>query len=102
MSGLLFPKPESRASDRRVRARNRERQWQAVRKAVLARDGNRCRACGLKEGTEVHHIRFRSLGGEDSPANCAAICDRCHSDIHAYRLNIEGDANGKLRIERTK
>jgi 5-methylcytosine-specific restriction endonuclease McrA len=51
---------------------------------------------------DVHHIRFRSHGGKDETRNCAAICAVCHADIHAYRLSISGDANGKLKIERAK
>jgi predicted HNH restriction endonuclease len=49
----------------------------------------------------VHHIKFRSVGGEDTAENLAALCRVCHAEIHAYRLVISGDANGKLKIERT-
>jgi 5-methylcytosine-specific restriction endonuclease McrA len=49
----------------------------------------------------VHHIRFRSVGGKDETSNLAALCRCCHAEIHAYRLTLSGDANGKLRIERS-
>jgi 5-methylcytosine-specific restriction endonuclease McrA len=48
----------------------------------------------------VHHVRFRSRGGVDSTANCACLCRMCHAEIHAYRLAVSGDANGKLKFER--
>ena len=96
-----FPKPKSAPRDKRDKAREKERQWQRVRQCVLVRDGRRCRVCKTRDGVDVHHIRFRSVGGENSTANCAAICKCCHADVHAYRLAISGDANKKLKIERT-
>jgi 5-methylcytosine-specific restriction endonuclease McrA len=51
----------------------------------------------------VHHIRFRSMGGEDSTRNCAAMCRVCHAELHAYRLYAEGeDANKRIRFVRAK
>ncbi len=99
--GTACPKPESKAKSRRVGRRDRMTLWQRVRRAVIFRDKGRCRACHRREGAEVHHVRFRSVGGEHSTANCALLCGECHADVHAYRLAIIGDANGKLRIERT-
>ena len=98
---LKYPKPQTQPSVKREKAREKERDWQRVRQCVLVRDGYRCRVCKTREGVDVHHIRFRSVGGEDSTANCAAICRICHGGVHAYRLVISGDANGKLKIERS-
>jgi 5-methylcytosine-specific restriction endonuclease McrA len=101
MTGLKFAKPPSKARDKRQARTAKERAWQRVRAAVFARDGRICRACQRKGGVEVHHIRFRSTGGEDSTSNTAALCRECHADVHAYRLTMTGDANGRLKIERT-
>lgn len=99
-------KPISRAAEKKQSDRSKERQWQMVRQAVLVRDRYRCRSCGTPEKVDVHHIRFRSRGGEDSTTNCAAMCRVCHAEIHAYRLYaetpgcVEADANKRLRFVR--
>jgi len=98
---LKFPKGQTQSSAKREKARAKEQQWQRVRQCVLVRDGRRCRVCRTMEGVDVHHVRFRSVGGDDNTSNCAALCRICHAEIHAYRLVISGDANGKLKIERS-
>lgn len=96
-----FPKPISRAQERKVDKREAETRWQQVRREVLARDNFRCRFCGTPELVEVHHLKPRSLGREDSMANCLALCAPHHRDRHAYRLFIIGDdANKRLRFEK--
>jgi 5-methylcytosine-specific restriction endonuclease McrA len=98
-----IPKPQSRAAQKKASDRTKEREWQKVRQAVLVRDRYRCRSCGTPEKVDVHHIRFRSMGGEDSTRNCAAMCRVCHAELHAYRLYAEGnDANKRLRFVRAK
>lgn len=98
---MPFPKPPSAPRVKRDKAREKAKQWQRVRQCVLVRDGRRCRVCKTRDGVDVHHIRFRSVGGEDNTSNCAALCRCCHQEIHAYRLTLTGDANGKLNVERT-
>ena len=94
-------KPISRAAEKQQRHRDKERVWQQLRRLVLHRDKHTCRACGFREGVDVHHIKMRSAGGDDSTANCAALCRVCHAEIHAYRLFLVGkDANKSLRVER--
>ncbi len=97
-----FPKPDSsKAGDKRERSKAKLALWQKVRKAVLLRDGRRCRVCHSRQDVEVHHLRFRSRGGGHLTANCAVLCQECHYAVHAYRLAIHGDADGVLTIERT-
>jgi Domain of unknown function (DUF222)/HNH endonuclease len=44
-------------------------------RAVLLRDGRcRCGNCEHRHGLQVHHLRPRSWGGSDDPANLAAVC----------------------------
>jgi 5-methylcytosine-specific restriction endonuclease McrA len=111
MRGEVFtgpiPKPQSRAAQKKASDRTKEREWQKVRQAVLVRDHYRCRSCGTPEKVDVHHIRFRSRGGEGSMENCASLCRVCHAEIHAYRLYAEGEtrhsepnANKRLRFVR--
>ena len=61
--------------------------WAENAKAyVRDRDGYRCRICGCKDHLEVHHLRFRSQGGSDTPKNLVCLCHGCHAGLHAGRL----------------
>lgn len=100
--GLAFPKPPSRAGERRARRAAKDEEWTRVRRLVLARDGRRCRVCHSRRDVEAHHIRFRSRGGEHTTANVACVCAICHADIHAYRLTLSGNADGIIRLERAQ
>jgi 5-methylcytosine-specific restriction endonuclease McrA len=96
-----IPKPRSRAADKKDAKREQDKQWQRTRQCVLVRDGYKCRYCKSREKVEVHHLKPRSLGREDSTRNCLVLCAIHHADRHAYRLFIHGDdANGKLKFER--
>ena len=99
--GLKFGKPQTQPSAKREKAREKERDWQRTRRCVLVRDGYKCRVCKTREGVDVHHIRFRSVGGPSDTSNTACVCRPCHAEIHAYRLVISGDANKVLKIERS-
>ena len=61
--------------------------WQTVRKAVLARDGERCRRC-LRPTTDVHHRKVKGMGGTADPevafglANLVSLCRECHQWVH--------------------
>jgi hypothetical protein len=57
-------------------------QWQRIRKAVRARDGNACRNCGASGDwarLSVHHLLPAKLGGTDDMANLATLCSGCHA-----------------------
>lgn len=67
----------------------RERLDPKLRKAVLARDENTCRLCGLSgqeyiETLDVHHIQEVFLGGTDDINNLLCACTVCHKLIHLY------------------
>ena len=80
-----------------------------VSQHVAARDGRKCRACAkavdmtspdlLKRG-HLHHIRYRSRGGQDDPANLVTLCAICHADVHAHRLTVTGNAESSLTFAR--
>src|SRR6185436_471781 len=90
----------SRASEKKATARAKLTAWQLARRLVLERDGYRCRACQSKDSVDVHHLKFRSLGGkDDDPKALVALCRPCHQELHLYKLAISGGrrgANGKL------
>jgi hypothetical protein len=51
-----------------------------VRDQVNARD-RWCRGCGA-QGTQVHHIKFKSQGGRDELWNLVRLCNDCHPKAH--------------------
>src|SRR5690554_3930012 len=59
----------------------RRKEWQAVRHAVLERDGWCCQHCGAIRRLEVHHVKrvaeFPELAF--APGNCLTLCAPCHT-----------------------
>ena len=60
--------------------------YEKLRAFVLKRDGMRCQVCGSMQHLEVHHLEFRSRGGEDDPDNLIVLCSRCHQRLHDGKL----------------
>src|ERR1700730_3127078 len=58
-----------------------------VRSEVWDRSGGFCQEpgcnrCISEETFEMHHIKFKSKGGDDSKANLRACCKKCHRRHH--------------------
>ncbi|MGD0966358.1 MAG: HNH endonuclease [Candidatus Acidiferrales bacterium] len=49
---------------------------------MLHRDGWRCQRCGSLQNLEVHHLRSRSLLGDDAEENLITLCNPCHRGLH--------------------
>jgi hypothetical protein len=67
----------------------------AARHRVFERDGWRCAVpgCTSMQNLHDHHIRFRSAGGSDEPANRVTLCAFHHlRGVHATRLRCVGQA----------
>jgi hypothetical protein len=63
---------------------------------VYARDGLRCTnpVCTNRD-CQPHHVKFRSRGGGDAPANLTTLCTQCHvggNGVHAGHLAVQGAA----------
>jgi hypothetical protein len=70
---LLDPRPPKRIVDRDAMERYR-----------LKMLGEPCEVCEERPGTRVHHVRYRSRGGDDLESNflwVCAICDSRHGDL---------------------
>lgn len=59
--------------------------WQALRRKILLRDANRCRACGgsfSEAQLHVHHVKpFRTFTDPalaNAPSNLVSLCPSCH------------------------
>lgn len=61
-----------------------------VRQAVLDRDDNQCQLCGTggENRLQLHHVVFRSHGGDHQSSNLVTLCFRCHDDVHAGRQAV--------------
>ena len=50
-----------------------------IRKAVILRDGCKCKECGKSNTVlEVHHIKPHRLNGSNTFDNLIALCSKCH------------------------
>ena len=47
--------------------------------------GEPCELCERRPGTQLHHRKLRSQGGDDVRENLAWICSFCHDDLHSAR-----------------
>lgn len=56
---------------------------------VLVRCNRHCCLCDKFAGTkiELHHIRQKADGGDDSIDNCIPLCLDCHAEVKAYNPN---------------
>jgi hypothetical protein len=55
---------------------------------VLRRDAWRCQSCGARTNLQVHHIKRRSQGGQDTTANLITLCANCHRNQHRGGLGF--------------
>jgi hypothetical protein len=61
--------------------------YRALHTEVLQRDGWQCRRCKRRSSLHIHHIVFRSNGGDDATHNLVTVCENCHNCIHGVVTN---------------
>lgn len=95
-------------TDRRTQPHDR-RVDAEVERAVYARDGSQCRACGWSRSDfsalsprylELHHLTYHASRGANSVENLLVLCSRCHDEVHADRL-VPIQVNGVTGFERS-
>lgn len=96
------PKPIPRALERAENKRKAEEHRKEIKALVWKRDEGKCRVCG-GPATEMHELRFRSLGGQRSTENSIAVCTgmaggkNCHRYLQSHAIEVEGtNANRRL------
>lgn len=67
--GKPYPKPEKRKVD-----------VEAMRRFHLEMLGEPCEVCELRPGTRIHHVKYRSRGGNDERSNFLWVCAICDGD----------------------
>lgn len=62
--------------------------WLKVRKQAAERDNGLCVLCG-QPANDVHHVIFRSHGGQDELSNVVCLCRQCHEMAHgAHAIEV--------------
>jgi 5-methylcytosine-specific restriction endonuclease McrA len=75
----------STAFRKQGRTRLTPRDYGALRREILKRDGWRCQFCGKTADLQVHHIESRGQLGSDLEQNLLTLCSRCHESLHRVR-----------------
>lgn len=47
------------------------------------RDLHRCRICFTRNNLHLHHVKYRSSGGSDTPDNLITLCMEHHAEMHS-------------------
>lgn len=78
-------------------------EYAALKKYVLQRDGFKCRVCRFRCNLHVHHVRYRSQGGDDADYNLVTVCNECHELLHKNKITVIGynaDVPGGMKFLR--
>jgi len=97
-----------RVVEKKIKTKQIEQHRQEVREAVFTRDQGICRCCRA-HATEMHELKFRSLGGKRSLHNSIAVCtslsggNNCHSMLQHLVITHEfvdqkRGANGPIKF----
>jgi hypothetical protein len=70
----------------------------AVRRAVLARDPECVVDICSAPTSDVHHMKWRSDGGEHSVHNCHGLCKWCHDLVHYHGYTLEPNGDGTYHL----
>ena len=70
----------------------------SLRRAVLARDPECVVDVCSAPTSEVHHLKYRSAGGEHSTTNCVGTCSWCHDLIHYHHYTLEPNGDGTYHL----
>lgn len=62
---------------------------ESVRTNVLIKCRRHCCLCGNYAGIymELHHIRQKADGGNDTEENCIPLCFKCHGEVKSYNVH---------------
>jgi hypothetical protein len=67
--------------------------FENVKAYILSRDSYKCQSGkkGCSDKLHVHHLKYRSNGGSDTPNNLITLCEKHHKALHAgkFELNIK-------------
>jgi RNA-directed DNA polymerase len=64
-------------------AENNE-EWRVIKAEVQAERGAHCERCGSQMDLDLHHLKARRYGGQDTKENAQLLCKHCHVDTPTY------------------
>jgi hypothetical protein len=77
--------------------------FENVKAYILSRDSYKCQ-CGKKGGSDklhVHHVKYRSNGGSDTPNNLITLCEKHHKALHAGKFELTIKSHKSLKSATT-
>ena len=95
---IAAPKPRSPAQLRAAEKRQQAKADALVYAAVTRRDSGRCRVFGCREPGQMHHLIYRSRGGQTHTNNVLSLCRIHHAAVHAGLIHVAGDANTAIVV----
>ena len=100
LMGDALPHDPGEEGCRRHHHRPRRHQGDARERAPRgARPRSRMRRRGLLgPDREVHHLTWRSDGGEHSTTNCVGVCSWCHDLVHYHHYTLEPNGDGTYHL----
>ena len=69
-----------------------------IKAEIRERDGRRCRFCGTTKALHVHHIRYRSEQGSNTPENLITLCMGHHDRVHSNKRHWQPILIETMRI----
>jgi hypothetical protein len=58
--------------------------WREIKAEVKAERGARCERCGDTVNLDLHHLKARRYGGQDTKENAELLCEPCHVQTPTY------------------
>lgn len=97
------------AKDERSAKLKHRQHMRALRLDCWTRDKGCCRVCDVPvalddervaKRMQMHHVVYRSAGGQDVIENVCSTCWACHKAEHAHEIRISGDPMTTLIVKR--
>lgn len=60
-----------------------------VNKKLLKEKTGICQVCGKKAQTDMHHIKTKGSGGDDTKENLIELCRKCHRLAHDGKIKLK-------------
>ena len=94
---IAVPKPEPRVIAKRQKRLDLAQEERTCRAAVRWRDKGRCVVPHCRAiSRHLHHIVYRSHGGQWQTQNICSLCPAHHALVHAGKIQISGNADEEL------
>lgn len=97
-------RPKTKAQLRLERKTRKARygpKWDEIRKKVYARDGHRCRACGItNKKLNAHHVLLLRVSQTNDERNLITLCDSCHKIIEERAIKMLQSGGHKRDVYR--